>query len=120
MTSDNLSETSRHNHVTQRRLENETSIEKSNVLTDYYLPESKNEQLDPSIIKNHLMRNSRSDAFRLRGNRFNKFGNELWAGDGDGINLGLTGILTVGLSPQFMSSFIALFSAPATSRQPYT
>ncbi|KAH8856884.1 hypothetical protein KSF78_0009356 [Schistosoma japonicum] len=33
MTSDNLSETSKHNHVTQRRLENETSIEKSNVPT---------------------------------------------------------------------------------------
>ncbi|KAK4467728.1 hypothetical protein MN116_008661 [Schistosoma mekongi] len=118
-TSDNLSETPVYIDVTQHQLENEAPIGKSSVPTDYYLPESRNNQPSPLIITNHLMRDSQSDAFCLRGNRFNKSGNELWAGDGDGINLGLTGILAAGLLPQFMSSFLALFSAPATSGQRY-
>ncbi|CAH8558936.1 unnamed protein product [Schistosoma turkestanicum] len=116
----NHDETMKFDPVTQYQLENERSSEKNTTETDYYLPKSENDPLDPVIIQKQLSNESQQkNANYYQRNRFNHSGNELWAGDGDGINLGWTGILSVGLMPRIISSFFNLFSSPATSSQRY-
>ncbi|CAH8626383.1 unnamed protein product [Heterobilharzia americana] len=106
--------------VAQYQLEREeNSTEKSKAGPDYYLPISENFSLDGSQIIMHNQLNSQSELKHCRIYRFNKSGNELWAGDGDGIGFGLTGILIVGLIPRVLASFFSIFSCPATSRQRY-
>lgn len=87
---------------------------------DYYLPKSEDAPLDLSVMKQQLSNDkNQTNTNYLQRNRFNVSGNELWAGDGDGINLGWTGMLAIGLMPRIISSLFSLFSSPATSSQRY-
>ncbi|CAH8655261.1 unnamed protein product [Schistosoma rodhaini] len=110
----------RYDPVMKYQLEIEKSAGKNTTETDYYLPKSEDIPLDLSIIKQQLLNDkNRANINYLQRNRFNNSGNELWSGDGDGINLGWTGILSIGIIPKIISSLFNLFSTPATSSQRY-
>ncbi|VDP87447.1 unnamed protein product [Schistosoma mattheei] len=90
------------------------------LINDYYLPKSEDAPLDLSVMKQQLSNDkNQTNTNYLQRNRFNVSGNELWSGDGDGINLGWTGMLAIGLIPRIISSLFSLFSSPATSSQRY-
>ncbi|CAH8619873.1 unnamed protein product [Schistosoma margrebowiei] len=117
----NHDETVRYDPVTKQQLENEKSAERHTTQTDYYLPKSEDAPLDLSVMKQQLSNDkNQTNTNYLQRNRFNVSGNELWAGDGDGINLGWTGMLAIGLMPRIISSLFNLFSSPATSSQRYS
>lgn len=110
--------------VLQHQLENKSSAEADEGYQrqDYYYPPTEQTpyvQSDSSsvteagTIPKPTLRYYRND-------RFSSSGNELWAGDGDGIGFGLTGILTTGLTPFWFSGLLNIFSNPATSEQRIT
>nr|CAH8867168.1 unnamed protein product [Trichobilharzia regenti] len=110
--------TAKFDPVAQYQSENEQSTEKKDKI-DYHLPQLENSAFEP-LNQNGIANTDEPKSIYRRTNRFTDTGNELWAGDGDGVGFGWTGILTIGMMPRIVSGFFKLFSSPATSRQRYT